>query len=1183
MLRILRTILRSSDVTLVEESVPAFEALAAHQDPAVLAADSEYMQRYEEVVQLYAQFAAQQVVAQGKMHVSWPVAIRFRKAGLRALRAVASAESLAAETARQLSIVVSPVLVNLYADDGCHLTGLERCEQAKEAKEKDQSIRRRQSISTVRTAETADGDAVAAAGTTEDADKMAEEEVGLLALQALRNLFAGVTRGQLRLATNAVLEFVGRQTKLEQGNSWPHTLLVTICEWASVQDRYIILVGAVESLTRSPIVESDLGRQLVLATVIDSVLHSSINFIGLSVMDVLLGLISHALLLLQGGPSPTSRQRASVLSTAEKSSNGANGANGFSTDAAPAKELSPSRPQLLATLQRCVATLATHVYYADQISDMVSTLLVRLKPSAGASTTAADDAAAALPSITSSASLHERSHASKFFSSEAGRSTALGTVKDILLAASGQRSRSCAAVSRNAVGLRVWEGTHWLLRDPSAKVRWAYVDALATYLTLETNKKNLRVTEDPKRSHDKMRSTRRAVSSASHRDKSPRRTKDTFLSLLHLAVYENAHQYSDSQSDLLLLHLLLVTLVEKLGVNAVRHGLPMIFRLQEDIQNLKDPAAKLLVGGLVHGYLWSLSNALEFDKSPVGRSIHAEIQRGMDEGLWAKAFSVPPMPLDCIELPLTRRQRLRLSAEIVQTKAVKPFDNREALVDKIADGYASAVYSPPSSPPASPGTPGVRSVSLPILAKGSLAPSSELPSQVKAELRAEWSKESCVASHTKESAASLSGSRTAHSGYRNNYLGVTIPNGDLDSAIHSPIPTPRRSQSRSRSAFGLVGRLHSPHRHRSPSGTPNSTSSLRSTVRVNDLKRVLSGASAPRTSYSVRPFSQRQRHAHVDTASDQMPVPSSTTDSLVSADFSVSDDASFVTAERPTPVPPATATSAITTASPSSPSGAGRQSPTATPAASATPRPLASPSSSRSRSHSPSPARSPNTHAVRERELALAAATNDVPPVPPIPANLRDTSVSPVPRPVTAPSAPMSPPASASGLANGVALAPAERKKPARSPRRSSLGAKSVGDVGTAPSPGLAAPSPAPRRDKLDGSAASDKGRERDRRKARDKKGPVAAGALDLRGLLDEIDVGPTSPRSWRRRRRRARTHWRRAAALLSCSGTLCLRPRERVWQRGSFRWLTVPSRSPMRVVSSPWASCPSLGRCTLM
>ena len=59
-LRILKTILKSGDVGMVEETLPAFEALCRHQEPASLAADAEYVRMYEEIVQLYAEFASKE-------------------------------------------------------------------------------------------------------------------------------------------------------------------------------------------------------------------------------------------------------------------------------------------------------------------------------------------------------------------------------------------------------------------------------------------------------------------------------------------------------------------------------------------------------------------------------------------------------------------------------------------------------------------------------------------------------------------------------------------------------------------------------------------------------------------------------------------------------------------------------------------------------------------------------------------------------------------------------------------------------------------------------------------------------------------------------------------------------------------------------------------------------------------
>lgn len=907
-LRILRTILTSNDVGMVEESVPAFATLCAHQDPASLAADLEYIRQYEEIVQLYAQFAAKE---QGKAvkGQSWPVTLRYRKAGLQALKAVAESESLGSETGRQLAVILPVILGNIYAESGAYLVRLEQREHDSEAHDKELALSRRKSVSTAARTSTNEeeecGDPVAASGTTEVADKLAEEKVGVLALQALRNIFQGVNRGQLRLATSAVLKFIGTHAKGPHtpGESWATKLMAIICAWAPVQDRYAILVAVVEALVRSPIVEDDVERQLVLATVIDCLLSSTINFIGLSVMDVLVGLISHTLLLLQlGGPGssilPHHQQTTSVVS--EKSPDGQISANNIGVVMEVVKEPSQLRVQLLDTVRRCMAALATHVYYTDQISDMIEALLSRLKPSPASTTTAEaiENPEEAIDAVATSGSLREKTHVDRFFSFETARITALEAVKAIIKTANARRpDGSSASVARSKIGVSVWEGTQWLLRDPSGTVRKAYVDALVTWLNLEKTKQDMRVLDNYRRKdsdHEKGALAKRAVSNASQREKSPRPGRNSFLPLLHLAVYENALQYVDSEADVLLLHLLLATLVERLGVNAARSGLPMIMRLQEDIATVEEPAAKVRIGSLVHGYLWALSMALDFETSAIGRAIHNEVARRNNHGLWLKSIRVPPMSLDRIDTP--HPSLSQLPASVVQSESLIPFDNRDALVEKISEGYSTSLHSPPSSPPGSPGRSmsassysGLPTIHQPTIETNNILSAPTIPFKVREDLLADWTRDQCLAANTKgSSSASISGSRsgTQYTGNRNNYLGVRIPNGELDSTANSPSQSPRRAHSRPPSmAYGLVGRLSSPQRRRSPSEnrsneTPRSRSSLRSTVRVDDLKRALSGSgSAPRTSYSMRPATRRDDDEE--------------TDSLVSA-HSLSD-ASFTT------------------------------------------------------------------------------------------------------------------------------------------------------------------------------------------------------------------------------------------------------------------------------------------------
>lgn len=981
-LRILRTILHSNDVAMVEESVPTFEALCAHQDPAALAADQDYIRQYEEIVQLYAAFAAKETATTGKTAVSLPVALRYRKAGLQALKAVASSEALGAETGRQLTAIVPVILRNIHAEHGAYIKRLEARESAKDEHDKELALRRRQSVSTAKTDEDEGGDAVAASGTTEDADKLAEEEVGVLALQALRNIFQGGNRGQIRLATSAVLKFIADRVQHphtsppSDDSSWATTLVATICVWAPVQDRYAILVATVEALVRSPIVETDMQRQLVLAAVIDHLLASTINFIGLSVMDVLVGLISHTLLLLQlGGPGshivPHHQQITSMASEKDVSGQ-TSSSNLTSVVMEVVKSPSSERVQLLNLVQKCMADLATHIYYTDQVSDMIEAILTRLKPSRLSSVSstaeAIQDPEAAIDAVADSISMQEKKHVDRFFSFETARIAALESVKAILETANSRRpDGSSASVSRAKVGVSVWEGTQWLLRDPSGKVRKAYVDALVTWLELEKKRSDLKIVDNYRRKekdNDKSALARRAVSNASQKDRTPKRSKDTFLPLLHLAVYENALFHVDSEADFLLLHLLLTTLTNRLGLNAVRSGLPMIMRLQEDIVTVDDPGAKVRLGSLVHGYFWALSLALDFEVSSVGRALHNEISRRSSHGLWVKAIRVPPMPISLIETP--QPGPVNLPVEVVQTEVLRPFDNREALVEKISEGYSSSLYSPPSSPPGSPGRTLSMTSSVPTIHQPAKPVEHvnvpQVTFRVREELLSDWTRDTCLSANTKDSSsASISGSKSGThytATQKNNFLGVNIPNGNLDSGSNSPVPSPRRAQSRPPStAYGLVGRLGSPHRDdHSPSGGPGSSSSLRSAVRVDDLKRALSTShgGAPRTSYSTRAPTHRHRKQSDDRDS-------SASESLVSV-HSLSD-ASFMTTDRQR---------ASQLAAPDSPT---------TPAATLTPRPLTANSINGTSS----------AHQARETAYTM----DNVPPVPPIPESLRDTSMSP--------------------------------------------------------------------------------------------------------------------------------------------------------------------------------------------
>lgn len=881
-LRILANVLASNNLGLVEDSVATFQAFCEHQDVATFGADQYLVRLYEDVVKKYAGFARKQ--HGDTKQLSRPASFRWRTAGLKAIRSITKSDAIAVDNGRQLRTVIPPILENLYADTEDYVISLYARLENPEAAERDPA-KGRASIATQRTSETAEG-------TTEEADRVAEEEVGILALQCLKQIFSATNRGQVRIGTQAMLVYLlevvkpaGRErpsTAKTTGTtasmlvgSWATALVQMAARWTPVQDRFIIMVTVMEELVKNPVAEENLEQQLVLVILVDSLLSSSINMIGLSVMDVLLGLVQHILLLLQLGGKGSNilphHQQTDAIELFATDSPAANGSSADpaiapnSDEAKDSKLPSTTRKRLLDRLRICLGALANHIYYSDQISDMISALLLRLKPSPLLSNpvAAVENPEAAAQAISNSINMKEDPQTDAFFSFGTARVTALNAIKEILVVANSKASVTGAgAVGRNRVQVQIWEGTQWLLRDEDRRVRRAYVDALITWLRLEMSKHDLSVWEDRDTRKSKIetkllnKEPARAVSSASRRSKTSRIPKSTFLQLLHLAIYDNAIETPEDESEILLLHLLLYNLVERLGVNSVQHGLPMIVRLQEDI-NLLDaiatPKAKIVVGSLVHGYFWTLLTLFHFGTSAAAQEVLAEIDRRKQHGIWLLAVEMPPVPLEKIMVAGTANKIRSIDPVTSQTESLLPFDDINALVNQVSLAYNDSIASPPTSPPGSPG----KTFNAPILGSGITHRARELPERIRDAMMVNWTKTSCLSSIEAE----LTRTGSLHGSQRGTLR--SLKNGFLHAEGASPRdPSPASDQppspSRRSANVGLSASVRAPTMRQSvhggykaakspTGGDPRASDSNldgRNITRFEDLKRVLDGKPA---------------------------------------------------------------------------------------------------------------------------------------------------------------------------------------------------------------------------------------------------------------------------------------------------------------------------------------------------
>lgn len=792
-LKILDLILRSDDITMIESSIPTFEAFCENHDPSSLFGDKDYLSHYEAVVRAYAQLASKNYHA-GKPAVTRSVQIRWRNAGLSAIKCVSAADALSSLSGRQIDVIVPVILENLWADNDNFLDVVYDRQQAEEKQDAEKTVRRRTSVATVRTNNDEPGDAnpLAISGTAADVDNMAEEETGVLALQCLKSIFVVPNRSQIHSATTALLRFITQRAAAgdrvisrdpTQGTDSGPAIQIfhIISRWAPVQDRYIILIVTLDTMVRAILKEDTLEQHIVYTAIIGSMLRSDLNLIGLSVMDVLHGLI---------------RQMRKLFQLRTDSNRSGSGSDEQPDAAQDGRNT--LRANLLYRLESCIGDLANHVYYADQVWDMITAILHRLKPTNGGSTASlsppersntfdnGDGPQGTTPEPTS-AETTQNSQNDLHLSYTSGRASALRAIKAILLVANPQKKvTGNMNLSRSRVPIQVWEETQWLLQDPNGSVRKAYVDALLAWLERETVSQDCNADDDfespvshAKHGNDILPS-RRAVSNNSQRDKPLKNHHIShFLPMLHLAVYDSALQFIDFDSDMCLLHALLSKLVSRLGINAVRYGLPMIFRLQEEIQEVELPIQKVRIAALCHGYFWSVTDKFQLSNSNVGRAVRNEIKRRQHTQFWVEGITVPPKPLDQVGVLGRAGQDPTWDMKAVETGELLPFDDRISLVESIASAYQDSVQSPPASPTASPtGRQHAPPFGSNMQSISETERDSELPSNYRQQLLTEWSRDGTMAAiAAQRKTESITGSKAGTTATRGNRLTINTVGG----------------------------------------------------------------------------------------------------------------------------------------------------------------------------------------------------------------------------------------------------------------------------------------------------------------------------------------------------------------------------------------------------------------------
>ncbi|KAI0701799.1 hypothetical protein BC835DRAFT_1411283 [Cytidiella melzeri] len=162
-------------------------------------------------------------------------------------------------------------------------------------------------------------------------------EVANSAIRALSHLFGHASGGQAAVSMQAAIDC------LNDKNAWDQTehcswIAVHAAEWTQYQYRYAIPTRLVENLVQDQDSSQNVSRPRALAAMITTVFTSPTPLVNLSTSDIISSLVTVALRRISRDPEDA----------------------------------------LLPALVRCVSSLGTYVYYADQILDLAGELISRL-------------------------------------------------------------------------------------------------------------------------------------------------------------------------------------------------------------------------------------------------------------------------------------------------------------------------------------------------------------------------------------------------------------------------------------------------------------------------------------------------------------------------------------------------------------------------------------------------------------------------------------------------------------------------------------------------------------------------------------------------------------------------------------------------------------------------------------
>lgn len=471
---ILTCVLSSNDLALCQHASNVFRTFCKYHDGALFAGDQEYVRSFLGLIQQYATIFTN---ARGTNSMQWKLL------GIDAAKSVAISATLYSTVVGQSQIsIFTPLLLSTIESDD-----LEGADIRKLKPIIDESVAQNRRTSVIKS------EVVESPDNKKKREQLnLEEQIKLTALEALNRLFDTTSGAQIRYSTQALVKYI---LDHHGSNNWASALLEQAARWTPVQLRFVLLSSLVDIFS-SHTLSNKISSQLTICFLITSLLSSSVNMVGLSVIDILRSLLLRQHQLIRAGQSSKSETN-----------------------------------ELICTIRKCISSITTHIYYGDQIADMVVEVLNRCHYSGNTR------------EYLHNGSIGESSTHSNEVKRKDVVLNDLKNVKSIL-------DNTNSGIASNKIPLIVWEGTQTALSS-EPEIRLAYANAFITYLHVALN-------EDDKaiRIHKNFIVTR------------------TTLGRIVQTLYNVAVDASCKKCDFIILHHLFTNIVNYLGINGAVRVVP---------------------------------------------------------------------------------------------------------------------------------------------------------------------------------------------------------------------------------------------------------------------------------------------------------------------------------------------------------------------------------------------------------------------------------------------------------------------------------------------------------------------------------------------------------------------------------------------------------------------------------